>query len=104
MLDLTFHLLLQGRFLFVQGQCREASEWYARANAAQSGTTCTLRWLEDGEVDVFTITEKTDICVISEWPQFHHVASWEMMWASSYELEWRGALLQVGSHWWRRVT
>ena len=46
----------------------------------------------------------TELCVVSEWPQFHHVASWEMMWASSYELEWRGALLQVGCHWWRRVT
>ena len=46
----------------------------------------------------------TELCLVTEWPQFHHVASWEMMWASSYELEWRGALLQVGCHWWRRVT
>lgn len=39
--------------------------WYTRANAAQD-----------------------------EWPQFHHVACWEMMWAASYECQWREALLQ----------
>ena len=42
--------------------------------------------------------------IVAEWPQFHHVASWEMMWASSYELEWRGALLQVSCGWRSLVT
>ena len=48
----AFFLFFQGRFLFVQGRCREAIGWYSRANEAQE-----------------------------EWPQFHHVACWEMMWA-----------------------
>jgi len=61
----AFFLFFQGRYLFVQGRCREAIEWYAKGNAAQS-----------------------------EWPQFHHVACWEMMWAASYECDWRGALDQ----------
>ena len=33
----AFFLFFQGRFLFVQGKCREAITWYSRANAAQSG-------------------------------------------------------------------
>jgi len=63
--DGAFFLFFQGRFLFVQGKCREAIGWYTRANEAQS-----------------------------EWPQFHHVACWEMMWAASYECQWREALVQ----------
>ena len=33
-----------------------------------------------------------ELCL--EWPQFHHVACWEMMWAASYECQWREALVQ----------
>jgi len=61
----AFYLFFQGRFCLVQGHCAEASEWYLKANQAQS-----------------------------EWPQFHHVACWEMVWAASYRCMWREALLQ----------
>ena len=60
-----FVLFFKGRHLFVQGKCSEAIEWYGRANRAQS-----------------------------EWLQFHHVACWEIMWAASYQCQWREALKQ----------
>jgi len=63
--DGAFFLFFQGRFLFVQGKCDEAITWYTRGNEAQD-----------------------------EWPQFHHVASWEMMWAASFSCQWRSALAQ----------
>jgi len=62
----AFYLFFQGRFSLVRGQCAEASEWYQKANQAQS-----------------------------EWPQFHHVACWEMLWAASYRCMWREALVQA---------
>jgi len=62
----AFFLFFQGRYQLVQGNCEAAAECYARANAAQS-----------------------------EWPQFHHVAAWEMVWAASYRGLWREALVQA---------
>jgi len=62
----AFFLFFQGRFQLVQGNCDEAARCYALANAAQS-----------------------------EWPQFHHVAAWELVWAASYRGLWREALKQA---------
>jgi len=62
----AFFLFFQGRFQLVQGNCDEAARCYALANAAQS-----------------------------EWPQFHHVAAWELVWAASYRGMWREALKQA---------
>jgi len=62
----AFFLFFQGRFSLVQGHCAEATEWYLKANGAQN-----------------------------EWPQFHHVACWEMVWSASYRCMWRESLGQA---------
>ena len=62
----AFFLFFQGRFSLVQGHCTEATEWYLKANQAQD-----------------------------EWPQFHHVACWEMVWSASYRCMWRESLAQA---------
>ena len=46
----------------------EATDWYLKANDAQN-----------------------------EWPQFHHVACWEMLWSASYRCMWREALQQAST-------
>ena len=60
-----FFLFFQGRHKFVSGECSQAVHWYSRANSAQT-----------------------------EWLQFQHVGCWEMMWAASYQWNWRNALVQ----------
>lgn len=64
----AFFLFFQGRFCLVRGHCVEATDWYLKANDAQN-----------------------------EWPQFHHVACWEMLWSASYRCMWREALQQAST-------
>jgi len=59
----AFFLFFQARYNLVQAKCESSLTLYKQANACQS-----------------------------EWPQFHHVAYWEMTWASSYQCDWRKAL------------
>jgi len=63
----AFFLFFQGRYELVQAKCQASLTCYTKANSCQS-----------------------------EWPQFHHVAYWEMMWASCYQGDWRGAVTYSG--------
>lgn len=62
----AFFLFFQARHQMVQGNCEEAARCYAEANAAQN-----------------------------EWPQFHHVAAWELVWCASYRGLWRESIKQA---------
>jgi len=64
----AFFLFFQARFNIVQAKCESSLTLYKHANACQS-----------------------------EWPQFHHVAYWEMIWASCYQCDWRQALVYTDS-------
>ena len=58
----AFFLFFKGRFHFIQGQMKEAIQWYKASCDSQN-----------------------------EWPQFHHVCYWELVWAHQFSQDWWGA-------------
>lgn len=62
----AFFLFFRGRYELIQGNCEVATKWYIKANQSQN-----------------------------EWPQFHHVGCWELVFASLYQCKWREAVVHV---------
>lgn len=60
----AFFLFFKGRLHFVQGEMDEAMRWYKASVDSQD-----------------------------EWPQFHHICYWELVWSCQYSRDWRQALL-----------
>lgn len=58
----AFFLFFKGRFHFIQGQMPQAIKWYKASCDSQD-----------------------------EWPQFHHVCYWELIWAHQYSRDWWNA-------------
>lgn len=60
----AFFLFFQGRYHFIEGEMSQAIHWYKAACQSQN-----------------------------EWPQFHHVCYWELIWAHQFKQDWWGAAL-----------
>lgn len=59
----AFFLFFKGRLHFVQGEMAEAMQWYKASCDSQD-----------------------------EWPQFHHICYWELVWTCQYSRDWKQAL------------